>query len=447
MLRDRFRAFVARNASVIVFLASYTLTVVVGNLMYALPFGRASLELAGLPTDFFAFETLFSFGFWALLLCPYVVAPLAAMGARNYLAGTVRTVSDFIPEFRAWHYALLVGVCYLFVLLAFWRTGAADFIGTGTDFETSVKARFATRGALGLWPLIVLQSVIPFLALYSVVRALQSRDRSWMLFAVANILLTTTLLVWLNMKWPPLLFMAGIVLALFLFETRAPYTVTLAGILALGVAYFAITGTVLRFNITLAPSPVTQGAPQAGKEPAKPPASTSIVSTTANAASKSYVWLLPLHRMALSYPYYYEIFTKEGQLCGGVTNLLRHAKCHPTFLVYTRTYKSDPFEGKGTSPAGVHISGYAFGGWPLALVALVLASVVMGGFAALPLDRNATLGTLAVIGGLSGYHLSQIPGEGVILNEHGLAWVGVLVLGYAAIRFLAEQARGTSKRP
>ena len=39
---------------------------------------------------------------------------------------------------------------------------------------------------------------------------------------------------------------------------------------------------------------------------------------------------------------------------------------------------------------------------------------MLGLFAAVPLDFGATSGTLTILGASAGYHLSQIPGEGVI---------------------------------
>ncbi len=99
-----------------------------------------------------------------------------------------------------------------------------------------------------------------------------------------------------------------------------------------------------------------------------------------------------------------------------------------------RTFGTDDFESQGTSPIAVHVSGYALGGWPVAVLALVAGSVILGLFAAVPLDRSPAAGTLTILGAVTAYHLSQIPGEGVIFYEHGLIWPALLMLLYSLWR-------------
>ena len=130
-----------------------------------------------------------------------------------------------------------------------------------------------------------------------------------------------------------------------------------------------------------------------------------------------------VNRMAIIYPYYYQVFTKEGQVCGSVIAAAKvGAACRPSTFIYTRMF-NDSFNGRGTAPAAVHISGYALGGWPIALVALLCASVILGLFASLPLHSSASIGALAITGAIVGYHFSQLPGEGPIFYDHGVFWV------------------------
>jgi hypothetical protein len=75
----------------------------------------------------------------------------------------------------------------------------------------------------------------------------------------------------------------------------------------------------------------------------------------------------------------------------------------------------------------VHISAYALGGWPVAIAALVAGSILLGLFASLPLDRTVSVSALGIVGALAGYHLSQVPGEGVILFDHGLLWTFLMI--------------------
>jgi hypothetical protein len=145
--------------------------------------------------------------------------------------------------------------------------------------------------------------------------------------------------------------------------------------------------------------------------------------------------VIALNRMAISYPYYYQVFTDEGPVCGGILAQARRGPfCRPSHLIYARIFGSDKYSEKGTSPVAVHISGYALGGWPVALFALFAASVILGLFAALPPDYGAAMGTATIIGAQTAYHLSQIPGEGILFYEHGLLWPGLLIAGYALWR-------------
>lgn len=140
-----------------------------------------------------------------------------------------------------------------------------------------------------------------------------------------------------------------------------------------------------------------------------------------------------INRMAIIYPYYYQVFTKQGQVCGG---LLAQAKvgqkCRPSYYIYTEIF-NDQFNGRGTAPAAVHITSYALGGWPLAAIGLICASVLLGIFAALPLAGSSVAGAMAVTGGIMGYHLSQLPGEGPIFYDHGVFWTILMLLVYAMV--------------
>ena len=150
---------------------------------------------------------------------------------------------------------------------------------------------------------------------------------------------------------------------------------------------------------------------------------------------------MALNRMAVSYPYYYQVFTEEGAVCGGIlAQARRNPTCRPSEVIYSRSFVNDGFENRGTSPLAVHISGYALGGWPIALLALVAGSVMLGLFAALPLDSGSMSGTVTIVGALAAYHLSQIPGEGVVFYEHGLIWPALLLLIYVLWQRLGSAA-------
>ena len=52
----------------------------------------------------------------------------------------------------------------------------------------------------------------------------------------------------------------------------------------------------------------------------------------------------------------------------------------------------------------------------------------------------ASLGALVILGGVTGYHLSQIPGEGVVFYEYCLSWIMLLLLGHALWRRIARRS-------
>jgi hypothetical protein len=145
-----------------------------------------------------------------------------------------------------------------------------------------------------------------------------------------------------------------------------------------------------------------------------------------------------LNRMALPYPFYYQVFTEEGPICGTlIDRILRKTNpCHPSNLIYERIYGQGAFSGKATAPAAVHISGYALGGWTGALIATILTSIVIGLFMGLwPAARTSTLAaTIFVMGGYSAYFFSQLPFEGPIVYDHGILWWAALLLGYFGYR-------------
>lgn len=70
-------------------------------------------------------------------------------------------------------------------------------------------------------------------------------------------------------------------------------------------------------------------------------------------------------------------------------------------------------------------------GWPLAWVGLICGSILLGVFAALPLASSSLVGAMAITGGVLGYHLSQLPGEGPIFYDHGVFWTVLMLVGYA----------------
>ncbi len=462
--RDRFRSWLSGNLAPICFLAAYFITVVLGNLIYLFPVGKSYLLETAYAAPVLEFETTFSFGFWALLLLPFFFTPLVVWGVKRWVGLRKINFSRFSFEFTPAEFFVILVACYAYVLYAFNNADALSLFYSGADAMSSVESRFQIRGRISFFSLVVLMSVLHYLSIYSVVRWLRGGGLFWMAITIFNLVCMSLFLILLNMKWPVLIYYAGLVLAIFVYAKRYAYLKTVIGFAGLVVVYLLVGAFVVRLI------PVAPIAPAASASPNVPIASAASASPNvpiAPAASASpnvpiaakdgaYIFdiskaalqnsptlfMLAINRMAIIYPYYYEVFTKEGAVCGGVLEQARVGpECRPSTFIYGRIFGDDGFKGRGTAPAAVHISGYSLGGWSVALFALFCASIILGIFASLPLDSSSIFGALSVTGGVVGYHFSQLPGEGPVFYDHGFFWVILGLFIYFSISFLRQRFR------
>ena len=450
MQRDPLRSWISKNLQTVTFLGAYFVTTVLGNLIFATPLAERSLQGSGSPEGFLRFPHTFTFGFWALLLCPFVLTPLLVVATRRVSARWIDRVSQILPEFTWPAYVTITAACVGFVIYRFWLADVATLFSSGVDAGSSVEARFTIRERIGYITFVPLQALLPFLTIYALIRWMNSRELFWAVSSVLGVVVLSVLLIMINMKWPVLLFYIGLVLAIFVYSRRRAYLRTAIGALFLFVAFMLVSTFVWRLvppPELSQPAPPSKGGPAiAGADAPAKPAPSDPATQAAGALSQAServvatgeaarlnaptILVVALNRMALSYPYYYQIITEEGAVCGGIlAQARRNPSCRPSTLIYERIHR-DSFANRGTSPMAVHISGYALGGWPTAMLALVAGSLILGLFAAVPLDKGSAGGTVAILGALAGYHLSQIPGEGVVFYEHGLIWPALLMAGY-----------------
>lgn len=444
MRRDRLRSWVSTNLQTITFLGAYFVTTVVGNFIFASPIGADSLRATEYSPRFLEFPNTFTPGFWTLLLCPFVLTPVIVALTQRAFGPRVAAGVRALPEFGRASYALVVSLCFAFVIYRFWQADVARLFASGVDMASSMEARFAIRERVGFLTFVPLQALLPFLTLYAVLRWMASRELFWLICALVNFVLLSGLLVMTNMKWPVLLFYVGLVLTIFVYARNYAYVKAAAGAVLVFTALLGISSFVFRIvpkfdhaaaNHDAAPTAVQPAdhLPDAARS-SQTPEQLMFMGKSAGTFAPAIV-LSALNRMAVPYAYYYQVFTEEGPVCGGIlAQARRKPACRPSEMIYTRIFGNNGFEHRGTTPLAVHISGYALGGWPVALLALVAGSVILGLFRAVPLDAGPTAGALVILGGLTGYHLSQIPGEGVILYEHGLLWILLLMIGYAIWR-------------
>lgn len=469
-----FRIMLLRNMPMLGMLISYFFTVVLGNLIYASPWGQYVLETTGYPTDLLSFDETFTKGFWALLFLPLVLVPPIFWLSRG-VTSQFKSPLMRIPEIGRPEYAVVTTALLVYVAVVFWRDGIASIFGQGKDAISSVEARFLILRTIGLKPMIALHSVLWFLSLYAFVRAIRDRQQFWIAFAFVSCIFVTVCLTLLNMKWPVLIYFLALLLAAFTYSKR-PYIASVIWAFILVMAYVGVSASVLRVSADQAfvqPSQeVTASAPlkievpvspnvyvdPANKsldvdhrkpiEPPKPSEQSSLAVRYLSSLSASALTFVanPFSRMAVPYSYYYHVFTSEGSICGGpFSQIQSHPPCTPTWIIYERIFPKDrQFAGRGSSPAGVNITAYALGGWIGAVLETILAAMLLGFFAGLPLSGSAVLGSIFVTGSIVGYHFSQIPGEGPIIYDYGIAWSFIVVLLLLATTYLRETWRSVS---
>lgn len=485
MARDSFRLWASRYLPQISMLMFYFFTVVLGNLIYASPYGAEALELAGYSKSVLNLDRSFTLGYWVLLLMPFPLVPLVGWATRFVAVRYLAFEQIKVPEFSRIGYILLLSLCFAFASVQYWRAGVFELFGAGKSAVDSLEIRFFVLKAIGFPTQVVVLSLLNYLAIYPLIKALRVGGRFWWSMTALTAVFVPVFLILLNMKWPVLVFFMSLSYAVFVYASRWPYLKTIVSVILLVGAYLLISTWVFRLVASEPPqaaSKVARGTqpdqayivPNLGKHLDDKPLSEKVLKHSrpstndrpsdnnqlpnnihgepegivANSALSRVVEIgdhavrfapqllaNAFSRMAIAFPYYYQVFSTEGPVCGGVIAQARIGPaCRPSTLIYTRIFGDDGFRGRGTSPAAVHISAYALGGWPLAIFALIAASVILGLFSSLPIDAGATTGAMFIMGAIAGYHFSQVPGEGPIFYDHGFFWSMLMITTYFGCR-------------
>lgn len=438
--RSEFRHWLSTNITPLFFLTFYFATVVLGNLIYLTSFGKGQLTAVTFYSQILAFETFFSFGFCILLFLPFIVTPLIVFYARRVSKPFIHKLCGYVPEIPSIDYILLTSLCYLFVIYSMVKGDVFSLSVQGEDSVSSVESRFKILSQLGFICQVILMSILPYLSIYSLIRYLQKNNFLWGAIAIFNVILITGLLVVLNMKWPVLIYGISVSFTFLIYANKKPYIKFTIGLIVLSLVYCLITAYVYRML------PLSQKEHQPSlrtrsvSQEYKLPSNSSINKILAIRVNLLPVLVWPaINRMAISYPFYYQTFTTKGFVCGGVLEQMHKGpKCRPSTYIYQKIFGKDGFEGRGTSPAAIHISAYALHGWPTAIIALVFASLLCVFFTCLPLDLNATISSFVVTGGITGYHLSQLPVEGPLIYNHGILWIVLILVSW---HLLSRQIR------
>jgi hypothetical protein len=470
------RAWVARNVSLLLFLAFYFLTVVAGNLIYATPYGEAVLASAGMPDDALRFDTTFTLGYWTLLLMPLVAVPVGVAAFRPLLSRfVVGPIVSITPEFRRADYLVILALVAGAAYYALWQADAFALVANAVSAKEAIDARFELQERMSFAQKVAIHSLLPFMTFYALSAAIKTRETFWTVTAIVTVAITCVALVSINMKWPVLVFYIGAVSGIFIFSRRWPYVKAVVGAVGLVALYLAISTYVFRWvpqEATPAPDEVAVDAPAPEmpkgpwqQKPPKPsipnkptePGKPSLDYSDLAGSSVNAAPLLLTHavsRMAISFPYYYKIFTDEGPICGTLiaTYLPGKKPCAPTFLVYSVIFPNDGYTGRGSAPAAPHVTAYAQQGWIGAGVGMLVVVLALSAFSAIPLASGAMAGAFVMVGATVGYHYSQLPIEGPVFYDHGIFWPLLLVGLYTAYRYasaamLAAKAREVDPVP
>lgn len=441
------QSFIRQYMAPVVFLVAYFVTVVLGNLIYATPLGEDFLALAYLPNTLLTLPGVFGPLYWLLLLAPFVLTPIVVFVTQRIMRRPVAAMASvMLPNISAATYIVITGTLIGVAAYIFLRSGALELFVSGTNAVQAVEARFLLQERLGFWGLVIVQALLPFLGYLAVINASKGGGRFWLTIALVVCFIVAIFLLLLNMKWPMLLFFCGIGLSVFVYSKSRPYIKAMLAFIAILIAYLLISTFLFR-SVDTSPDPSVR------IESDKMVGNLERVAELNSRLFSGAFWAAPrlvafaANRMATIYPYYLSIFSYNPGACGDLINYLKvGAGCRPSTFIYQRIFASDGFEGRGTAPAAVHVTAFALGGLPLATVALVLASVLMGLFSALPTQGNATVGAVAIIGAIAGYHWSQLPGEGPLLYDHGLMWPFLLLLVTFSVQGVLVAAMGKLRK-
>lgn len=431
-----------------IFLLSYLVTSVLAVILYFTPIGIKW------PTHFITdfswdkFRQPFDIRYWTLILSPFVVTPVIALVTRSAVRPLVSRLSHLVAEFPPPLYAALTLSLYAYVTAKLIAADALGKLFRGTDAMEAVANRFALQAEAGFPPRVALLSCLIFLTVYSGVKASRRGGVFWTVGFAGNAAAMSVLLTLLNMKWPLVLFFCTLSLQVFVTARHHAIPKAIVTLALGGVCYLAISVVLLRLvavpHISAGTAldragEINQPSPLAAKAPrvdGVPDYLGKVMDSSLRFAPV--LFIAGINRMAMAIPYYWDVFGTDGPICGSLLDrvvLRKPGTCHPSNVVYERMFPDDGLDDPGTALAAAHIYEFAREGWPGAIAALILGGLLLGCFMALwpASEKSDTIAAVFVMGGPSGYLLSQVPIEGLVFYDHGIAWWSALILILSAV--------------
>ncbi|MDE2376685.1 hypothetical protein [Bradyrhizobium sp.] len=467
-LRNIRPVYVAVGVAVVAYLATSG-----GAALIPFKFGQDQLRLFFFPRAI-QFEWMTTLGrpiYWLLFLLTIVVLPVAAIVTEKGMG----SVTLLFPELPLWIPLLLAGAMIAFCVFKLAQAGglsASEAWDPRLCYEDKILRRVELFRLLGNRYYSFVYSSLPIIGCYLLARGLIGREMA----SIVAFIVVSSIILWLDVatiqKAPPLLYVLVIGLTLMLsgfgLVRSTIVTVGVGGAIYLVLALnqfctaetnsrnlraIAMSLDVARQATSLQPplgapelpGPVAPArSPAAASSPSNPP---SIQSDGTAAAERDGmidkgIWLLrsAVFRMAVSFPYYVQIFADPAQRCGVVLpplgSLVAPRPCYPGTKVFPVMYPEVKYT-TGSQPAGVSLSGYAEAGPPYAVLATVIAGVFIGLLSAVARGTDPASVVLQVVCCLYAYYVTQVPLAGTLLDSYGLFWLVAPIAAMCVMKWMA----------
>lgn len=431
-------------------------------------FGQDQLRFFFFPRAI-PFEWMTTLGspiYWLLFLLTIVVLPVVAIVTERGLGFATLSFPDELP---LWIPLVLAGAMIAFCVFKLAQAGglsASEAWDPRLCYEDKILRRVELFKLLGNRYYSFVYSSLPIVGCYLLARGLIGRE---MASIVAFVVVSSTIL-WLDVatiqKAPALLYVLVIGLTLMLcgfgLVRSAIVTVGVGGAiyLVLALNQFCTLETNSRdlraiamsldltrqadslrppFGAPELPGPVASARPPAA---ASSPSPSSPPSGELDGMVDKGIWLLrsAAFRMAVSFPYYVQIFADPAQRCGIVLpplgGLVAPRPCYPSTKVFPVMYPEIKYT-TGSQPAGVSLSGYAEAGPLYAVLATVIAGALIGLLSALARGTDPVSIALQVASCLYAYYVTQVPLTGTLVDGYGLLWLVAPIAAMCVMTWMA----------
>ena len=455
---------------VIVYICAYTSTTVIGAVGVLTPYG---LEQAKIFLPDFAPDRMQTFGsalYLAVLFGPLLLVPASAMiGLR---AGDVllrgfpqfkiadpetRTLDALMAIFVGWCVYKLAATGYLIpdVML--------DQTKTCTD---RITRRVELLAELHYTFYAFAYAALPFVSVMFLVKGIRDRKAADLMGFVVSFVVIFYLYATIYMKSPFAIYFLILLVGLLAAGFRWWKVLTIIGCLAavtLVASHIAIGCT--GYGGASLPTQQPSAAPARslpGTSPRAAPAPSlslpnPLPPTELQLSTRAQ--LIPIvrnlvFRMALSFPYYMEIFKDPTERCGIEDNripLLPKQTCFPASKVFSAMYPSLTYV-QGQAPASAHVSAVAeLGPW-FAFIVMIAAGLAIGITSQLtrlcgPVLRIGIIAAVSVFA----YNLTQVPFVGALTYSQGfivfLFAVALMVASRRVLPAFSTVAIARSGRP